>query len=311
MLVLAWLWALLQGGSSLNRSTPVSLRTQALALRRQLLLATSAPQIGDRGWVQDHDVADAGEYTCKDLQFWLHSEKHYSNQETYAQLLALAEAGAAAVPNCSNAQSWVLKYVSFGSPQTSVVGARAGKVYMRYAPASSSAMSGDAAVMPSIKCRKTFRKVVIFLSNFSINNNFSHFLHALLRLFCALIDARLLVWDRYRKAFVQPEPYTLWLDERVRLDAAKMEWLRPLSYRGDIQSADGQTSGSVFESSARTPILQLRDVREGAVCAEEVIYGSGCVKLLPPEKWFGYDGCRARYVSVKVLSAILNLYDDI
>ena len=26
------------------------------------------------------------------------------------------------------------------------------------------------------------------------------------------------------------------------------------------------------------------------------VYGNGCVGLLPPEKWFGYPGCRSQTV---------------
>ena len=36
---------------------------------------------------------------------------------------------------------------------------------------------------------------------------------------------------------------------------------------------------------------RLKDRR--CVSAEKLIYGSGCVRFLPPEKWFGYPGCRA------------------
>lgn len=33
--------------------------------------------------------------------------------------------------------------------------------------------------------------------------------------------------------------------------------------------------------------------KEGCMSSRTLIYGSGCVRLLPPEKWFGYPGCRA------------------
>ena len=36
---------------------------------------------------------------------------------------------------------------------------------------------------PSVTCSKRHSHVVAYLSNFSINNNFSHFLHGLVRLF--------------------------------------------------------------------------------------------------------------------------------
>ena len=39
----------------------------------------------------------------------------------------------------------------------------------------------------AVKCHKSYHNVVAYLSNFSINNNFSHFLHGLVRLFlCSL-----------------------------------------------------------------------------------------------------------------------------
>ena len=111
---------------------------------------------------------------------------------------------------------------------------------------------------------------VTWLSNFSINNNFSHFLHSLLRLFCALIDARYIVWDKQQAKYVQQVPYTIWLDEWFRLTPEKRSWLEAMG-------------GS---------IRHLKDVKK-CVSTNVLLYGSGCVKLLPPEKWFGYPGCRA------------------
>ena len=63
------------------------------------------------------------------------------------------------------------------------------------------------------KCSSHDKSAVVFLSNFSIKHNFSHFLHAILRLFCALIDARYIIFDAATKKFVHNVNYTLWLDE--------------------------------------------------------------------------------------------------
>lgn len=69
---------------------------------------------------------------------------------------------------------------------------------------------------------------VILLSNFSVNNNYSHFLHALLRLFCALIDAGLLVLEGAEKqgarggdtqqgGVVRAGNITLWIDNNLQV----------------------------------------------------------------------------------------------
>jgi hypothetical protein len=36
--------------------------------------------------------------------------------------------------------------------------------------------------------------------------------------------------------------------------------------------------------------------RGDCVSTDIMLYGNGCVRLLPPEKWFGYPGCRANRV---------------
>ena len=78
------------------------------------------------------------------------------------------------------------------------------------------------------KCESHDEYAVAFLSNFSINNNFSHFLHALLRLFCALIDARLIIWNASTRKFVERVPYTIWLDEYFKLTDDKLSWLKSM-----------------------------------------------------------------------------------
>lgn len=128
-------------------------------------------------------------------------------------------------------------------------------------------------VMP---CKHKDKLAVAYLSNFSINNNYSHFLHGLLRLFCALLDARILLWDAVHGSFQQTQPYALWLDEYLKVNANKLQWFR--SFGGMVRQLG--------------PELKSGE----CVLASSLVYGSGCVKLLPPEKWFGYPGCRANAV---------------
>ncbi len=124
------------------------------------------------------------------------------------------------------------------------------------------------------KCVANDEHAVAFLSNFSINNNFSHFLHGLLRLFCALVDARLIVWDDSVGKFIEGRNYTIWLDENLRLSAEKRSWLDSFE-------------GGTLRLLAQTP------AKGECVSSSNLLYGNGCVRLLPPEKWFGYPGCRA------------------
>lgn len=129
------------------------------------------------------------------------------------------------------------------------------------------------------ECSSMDTYAVILLSNFSINFNFSHFLHAILRLFCALIDARWIVWDEPNKSFVSVIPFTLWVDPYFKMNSMQKSWLR--AFLGPEHS-----------------VRQLdRKRRAQPVCTTELLYGSGCVRLLPPEKWFGYPGCRAASIT--------------
>jgi hypothetical protein len=122
------------------------------------------------------------------------------------------------------------------------------------------------------KCATTDNTAVVFLSNFSINNNFSHFLHGLLRLFCALVDSRIFVWDNAKQEFVKTRNYTIWFDEYLKVPPEKLVWF------------------SSFDAEFR----YLSKVgKDECFASKTLIYGSGCVRLLPPEKWFGYPGCRA------------------
>jgi hypothetical protein len=67
--------------------------------------------------------------------------------------------------------------------------------------------------------------------------------------------------------------YSLWLDEYLKINPVKLEWIQ------------------LFGPKIRT---LGQDVPKGnCISSSELLYGSGCVKLLPPEKWYGYPGCRA------------------
>jgi hypothetical protein len=124
-------------------------------------------------------------------------------------------------------------------------------------------------------CQTMDDKAVVFFSNFSINNNYSHFLHALLRLFCALIDAHLIVWNSKTSNFDRPNNITIWLDNNFKITDNKLIWIRAiLGSNGILRELGGLQNGQ-------------------CVSARNIIYGSGCAQLLPPEKWMGYPGCRS------------------
>lgn len=218
------------------------------------------PRLEDSDWVADHDVADPGRYTCTEKINWVSKEKHYSNDNRKQLFETLKD------DNCSDTSALLFRSISFSK--------RGGyQLTTRDQPA----------------CGRKFKTAVIFLSNFSINNNFSHFLHGLLRLFCALVDSGLIVWDRFARSFVKPEPYSIWFDDNLKLDPVKLKWFSALSYDGSI------SMGKTADSS----LFHLKDVRPNeCVSAERLVYGSGCVRLLPPEKWFGYGGCRAHQVTI-------------
>lgn len=115
------------------------------------------------------------------------------------------------------------------------------------------------------KCTEHDEYAVAYLSNFSINNNFSHFLHSLLRLFCALIDSGFIEWDPSTQSFIHRVKYSIWLDEFFRLTKEKEGWLRS------------------FYPAGKATFRQLAAVKSGqCVSSSKMLYGSGCVRLLPP-----------------------------
>jgi hypothetical protein len=199
-------------------------------------------------------LVDNGNYTCDELMRWLGTEKHYSNNKK--ELLF----GMLGSKKCQSDPVMFLDNVHFGIPKVG------GTSVFFQTPKDSK----------QPKCSVTDSLAVVFLSNFSINNNFSHFLHGLLRLFCALIDAKWIVWDQKSDKFIKRVKYTIWLDEYFKITEQKLVWLHSL---GDT-------------------IRPMKKILSAGSCitANKILYGSGCVKLLPPEKWFGYPGCRAKEI---------------
>lgn len=195
-------------------------------------------------------VAANGSYSCDELTRWIGTEKHYSNDKKELLFSFLRRTNCKQNPH----PVIIIDYLSYAWSSS-------GRRLFFHQP-----KSATACIAP----KDTY--AVVYLSNYSINNNFSHFLHGLLRLFCALVDARWLVWDHNADTFIPAVNYTIWLDEYFRLTPEKSKWI------------------SALGSQVRT----LKDINKGqCVVAERALYGSGCLKLLPPEKWFGYPGCRA------------------
>lgn len=203
-------------------------------------------------------VAETGNYTCDELVRWLGTEKHYSNDKKNVLFGLVAE------QNCQKQPSLVaynVKYGTLGQKRTFFSDRTDGRAPQQIAQGSKR------------KCSIQDDFVVAYLSNYSINNNFSHFLHGLLRLFCALMDTRVIVWSTSKQEFVITRNYTIWLDEYFKLTPEKEVWLR--SFGGTLRS------------------LKSIPVHGDCIESKTLVYGSGCVRLLPPEKWFGYPGCRS------------------
>ena len=194
-------------------------------------------------------LQDDGNYTCGEIKLWVGKEKHYSNIKK-ENLFDIIDAS----PQCQHSNQvsapFYLNDVYYGYQK----GARVFKVNNK-----------------SNQCKLNDDIVVVFLSNYSINNNYSHFLHALLRLFCALIDAQLIVWNETLKKFVNQVPYTIWLDEWFKLSEYKEVWLNTLK---SLNTVNSQTSIRQLGSEIR--------VNE-CITSNKLLYGSGCLHLLPPE----------------------------
>lgn len=230
--------------------------------------------------IQDfRNIAETGNFTCDELVRWLGTEKHYSNDKKNILfgLLALNH------PNCEGYPYLRLEDISYG-----IFNGK--RTFFYNSPKSIDNKNNNknkekSALTTYKKCLIEDDVVVVFLSNFSINNNFSHFLHGLLRLFCSLIDSKIFIWDHDKQTFIKTRNYTIWLDENLKLNKEKMIWfesfdanLRPLSQLNTNNNKNNNNKGSNDNSCVSSRVL---------------IYGSGCVRLLPPEKWFGYPGCRA------------------
>lgn len=199
-------------------------------------------------------AADSGNYSCLQLKRWIKIEKHYSNirKEGFFEELDPSL--------CKESPALQLRKTKYTYMKND-------KAYLKHA--FSSWESGDK------KCKVHDEHAVIYMSSFSINHNFSHFLHSLLRLFCALLDARFIVWNNESQSFDARVKYVIWMDENVKLGKNEMEWMRMM----------GGT------------LRHLRDYKQGdCFSSNQLVYGSGCAKLLPPEKWYGYPGCRANKV---------------
>ncbi|RYY89403.1 hypothetical protein EON63_00690 [archaeon] len=159
-------------------------------------------------------VADTRNYTCDEIIRWLGTEKHYSNDKKNVLFGLLAQSR----QSCQQPYI-VLKDISFGSSKNM-------RTFFHN--------PHNKAGQTEKKCTADDKLAVVLLSNFSINNNFSHFLHALLRLFCALLDSHIIEWNTTLEVFEVKQKYTLWLDEYFKLNAEKMQWLS--SFGGEVRS---------------------------------------------------------------------------
>jgi hypothetical protein len=209
------------------------------------------------------EISESGNYTCDEIIRWLGTEKHYSNDKKNILFgfLALTK------QKCENQPYMLLEHVSYGN----IKGKR---TFFLNSPSSNNNQKQLVHASSQQQCKLHDDYAVAFLSNFSINNNFSHFLHALLRLFCSLIDAKIFVWNHEKQNFIKSFNYTIWLDENLKVTPEKQIWLESFGGKLKLLSEIGKKDGD-------------------CVSSRSLIYGSGCIRLLPPEKWFGYPGCRA------------------
>ena len=179
-----------------------------------------------------NDIPDNNNYTCDEIRKWLGTEKHYSNQLKEFFFNKLND------QNCMKGSVAMFHTIQY------------------------SKMKGKGKFLTSTsKCQEIDKNVVLLLSNFSINNNYSHFLHSLLRLFCSLIDAKWIVWDENMNKFIKKENFVIWLDEALKMNSQKMNWIKLLNNQTRL-------------------LINIPD--KSCITATNLLYGSGCVRLLPP-----------------------------
>ena len=211
-----------------------------------------------------------GNYSCQELERWLTLEKHYSNEKK-KQLFSILHKQATG-NQCSSVMR--LSSIAFDSSSNSFL----------------SLQDKEEKRKGKKVCSLQDENAILLLSNFSINNNYSHFLHALLRLFCAMIDSQFIFWKE--GIFHHKENVSLWLDPNLKMDEKKNIWL-----------------SSFIDQDKRNNILrELSDVAKGdCVATRFLTYGSGCVYLLPPEKWMGYQGINTTFSTYVVSCSMIFL----
>lgn len=251
----------------------------ALTIVLACLVSSTLEFNSDKAAVNYAAVAESGNYSCDEITRWLGAEKHYSNDKKKILFELVGKDR-----DCTSLPSLQFKSImygwSFSSSAMAGTGSSGGggggghgnRLTRSYYDLTTQTTQAAVQRRREDQQCSVDEFAVAFLSNFSINNNFSHFLHALLRLFCALIDARWIVWDAKTESFIQAKKYVIWLDEYFKVSDAKMKWIRALG----------------------PDVRHLKEINRGqCIVGTNLLYGSGCVKLLPPEKWFGYPGCRA------------------
>ena len=199
----------------------------------------------EKFFIDYSNISDSKNYTCEELKRWLGSEKHYSNPERRKYFFSFLT---------DDTECKLKPYVSLSNMTF-------GFDTLRKKSRSSYKLKDE-----NRKCKKHDNKAVILLSNFSIKHNFSHFLHALLRLFCSLIDANYIKWNSMKTSFYTNQNYTLWLDEYLPMSEMHLSWYSSLT--NDYRILKETPKGDCYSS-------------------DSLLYGNGCARLLPPEKWFG------------------------
>jgi hypothetical protein len=218
------------------------------------ICSTTATKAGKALSIHDFsDATETGNYSCSELKHWIRIEKHYSNIRKEGFFAELD-------PDCTTNPALQLQFSKYTYQKDE-------KSLLKKAFSRTSRPD---------ECKVHDEYAIMYMSSFSINHNFSHFLHSLLRLFCALLDAQFVVWNQITQTFEERVKYVIWMDENVKLGENEMIWMRMM----------GTHIRHVKKEISRGECLS----------ANQLVYGSGCAKLLPPEKWYGYPGCRANKV---------------